>query len=236
MRLKEYFNEQHNLFWEFFSVPDRLEDGDKIIFVLESGHTDEVTNKKPLSGEAGIKFSQLLLDNQTAVGRLDKHEFLKMGFLESSPIPLDIKTYNSFIKNSSSPIREYDSNAVSKFTIIKKKYKEYSDKGLRDDFKDWLGEYLTDSKLYVDYKERMNQLWDQGKYFIICGIIAQGFFEKFINSNGKDGFLKYYKGEDNLMFCECGKNKVIYFEHPSTWKEKGSRERKFRFLIEHIDL
>lgn len=233
MGLKEHYKGNHSIFWEFYNVPDQMQNSDSIIFVLESGHKDEVIFKKPLSGQAGINFSQILLNNEIAVGQLPKSVVERMGFIESSPIPLDVKTYKCFFDNAGAPIKENDLKAVQVFTEIKKKYGEYSEQKLHNEFKDWLSGYLGESRLFEDYKARMNTVWNQDKYFIICGFVAQGFFEKFIGINGRAGFLKFYK-KTGLAFCDHGRNKVIYFEHPSTWKVQGLRETQLKLLIDTI--
>lgn len=233
MNLAEYFNTKtKNGFYEFYNVPDRIDEQDSIVFILESGHIEEVKHKKPLCGNSGRRLSELILGTEIPVGLLNKKDFPSIGFMESSPIPLWIKTYEFFDRINLSPISIEEFALVSDLTIVKQEYENLIPQKKYNEFKDWLNNYLTNSKIYDDYEERLRFLWNKNKHFVICGFIAQAFFEKFVGIDGQTGYLNYYKKNE---FIKNSKNHVLYFAHPSSWNSIQKEEKtKLKGLIELV--
>lgn len=223
MDLKEYYNSKvTGDFYEFYSVPDRIENTDEMIFILESGHDEEVNSKYPLAGKSGKNFSKFILGTDLAAGKLSKKNFPKIGFLESSSLPLDIETYRKFTGNIKAP-QVCDFDLVKTLSNIKTQYATCSNLNEYIRFKDWLNVKLDETKLYEDYEKRLKLLWNKEKYFVICGFIAQAFFEKYINIRGEAGYKTYFKSE---KFVPIERNNVIYFKHPVKWTKNNCKNLK----------
>ncbi|MCD6172732.1 MAG: hypothetical protein J7J96_02950 [Sulfurimonas sp.] len=89
---------KNNNFSDYF-VDDLLDEKTKVIFVLESPHTQEVKNGYPVAGKSGKDMSKILFEDEN----LKKESFGKLiyekqisgfGILNVSNIPLQKSAYN----------------------------------------------------------------------------------------------------------------------------------------------
>lgn len=219
MDLRNYLNTKISPgFYDYFHVPDRIQDNDKIIITLESGHIEEVINKMPLCGESGKNFSELFFEKNEPVGKLHKVEVSEFGFLESCSVPIDENTYKNFINQGIGPLNTNDLQKLSRITNIKRQYDQMVPHGKYNEFKEWLSAELVGSKLYEDYQNRLNTIWNKHKKFVICGFIAQAFFEHYLGISGKEGYESFYRPR---QYVSHNTNKIIYVNHPRNWSNLG---------------
>ncbi len=68
------------------AIDDKL---NKIVFIVESPHTDEIKNKIPLYGESGKSIGKILFKSDKSIGNLKKDGILqKIGIINVSNVPL----------------------------------------------------------------------------------------------------------------------------------------------------
>jgi len=154
---------------EYF-VNDLLYKDTKIIFILESPHTQEVKNGYPVAGKSGNDMSKVLFNLDESFGKLIYEQHIKgIGILNVCNYPLqksayknqDLKEIEFFEKIRQNPkLRKYDKMGINP-TVIK----------IMDDFK---------SRLSVH----------KDKKIIICGNFAQSAFDSIFDENNFSSILR----------------------------------------------
>ena len=149
-KLKKYF------------VNDLLFDDTKIIFVLESPHTQEVKNGYPVAGKSGVDMSKVLFNFDEAFGKLIHENKIKnIGILNVCNYPLQMSAYDSssleddmkfFEKIRQNPKLRKKENPIN--LVIKK---------IMNDFK---------NRLYLHKNHKI----------VLCGNFAQNAFESIADS------------------------------------------------------
>jgi len=87
-----------------YVVDDIINEDTKIIFVLESPHTQEVKNGYPVAGKSGVDMSMVLFSISEPFGRLvHDGELRGFGLLNVSNIPLQKSAYD----NSNAKVLEF---------------------------------------------------------------------------------------------------------------------------------
>jgi hypothetical protein len=174
-----------------YYIPDINIEKAEIIFFLESGHDQEVIHSRPLAGESGINFSRELFGHETAYGLWDKKSE-KTGFFESSPFPLQEKTYRKLFGISNYPINKDNINQILGFQELRTAV--YENENLTAE--------VIKSRLFKDYCSRMDKVMEAKAIFVLCGLFAQRFFEAYKSLRGIDAEID---------------NEIILIDHPVNW-------------------
>jgi hypothetical protein len=143
--LKEYF------------VDDLLYENTKVIFVLESPHTQEVKNGYPVAGKSGNDMSKVLFGRDDAFGKLiHEQEIKNIGILNVSNYPLQNSAYS-----------HQHLSEIEFFEKIRQnpKLRKY----------DKLGINPIVTKIMSDFKARLQLHRD--KKIVLCGNFAQNSFD-----------------------------------------------------------
>ena len=152
-KLKNYF------------VDDLLDDKNKVIFVLESPHTQEVKNGYPVAGKSGNDMSKVLFNMDEAFGRIVyEKKITNIGILNVCNYPMQMSAYGDarllgcvsmeyFEKIRQNPKLRKTANPVNQ--VIQ---------GMMNDFKNRLS-------LHVDKK------------IVLCGNFAQNAFDSVMNES-----------------------------------------------------
>ena len=149
--LKDYF------------VNDLVYDNSKVVFVLESPHTQEVKNGYPVAGKSGNDMSKILFGLDEAFGKLIfKQEIKNIAIVNVCNYPLQKSAY----KNPDSP-------ELQKFEKIRQNPK------LRKYDKDLINVVLE--PMMTDFAIRLQKHKD--KKMVLCGNFAQQCFESYLNTD-----------------------------------------------------
>ncbi len=149
--LKDYF------------VNDLVYDDSKIIFVLESPHTQEVKNGYPVAGKSGNDMSKILFGLDEAFGKLIYERKIKnIAILNVCNYPLQKSAY----KNAELQELEF-------FEKIRQNPK------LRKYDKDGINAVLQ--PMMSNFAKRLNEYKD--KKIVFCGNFAQKCFESYLNAD-----------------------------------------------------
>ncbi len=151
-KLKNYF------------VDDLLHVDNKVIFVLESPHTQEVKNGYPVAGKSGNDMSKVLFGKDEAFGKLVyEKEVTNIGILNVCNYPMQMSAYDIdssrcsemeyFEKIRQNPKQRKRANPIN--AVIQ---------NMMDDFKSRIS-------LHVDKK------------LVLCGNFAQSAFDSVLNEN-----------------------------------------------------
>ncbi len=150
----------HESLKEYF-VGDLLYDRSKVVFVLESPHTQEVKKGYPVAGKSGSDMSQILFGLEEALGKLIYEQKLKdMAIINVCNYPLQKSAYiNANLKE------------LEFFEKIRQNPK------LRK--KDTLGINAAIRVLMDDFKIRLQK--HKEKKIVLCGNFAQKCFENYLD-------------------------------------------------------
>jgi len=186
---------------------DKIIPNAKAIFIVESPHIDEVKNTPciPLVGESGKIMSKMLFGKDKAIGLLEDNPYSLMNtFTEALQKSDKLKDLNSDIKKI-----EYENSKQYK-DELKQIYKKY--------------ESVINKE---NYKTRFISISKKTNKCIICGLIAQAFFEYAFDVD-KTKFKQSFDYKVN----KYKKIKIFYIEHPSPkddespWVANGIKELK----------
>lgn len=145
-----------NYFDNYF-VDDIVYDTTKVIFVLESPHTQEVKNGYPVAGKSGVDMSSVLFDSKEPFGKLVFDKKVKnIGLVNISNYPLQKSAY----ANPNAKVLEF-------FELIRQNPKP------RKTAKTNIN--LVIEKMLSNFKSRLDKYKD--KKLVLCGNFAQNAFD-----------------------------------------------------------
>ena len=151
-KLKNYF------------VDDLLDAGNKVIFVLESPHTQEVKNGYPIAGKSGIDMSKILFDMQEALGKLVyEKKITNIGIVNVCNYPMQLSAYEELDK------KEKKMEFFEKIRQNPKQRKQLNP----------INSVIQE--MMQDFKNRLSQYED--KKIVLCGNFAQNSFDSILKEN-----------------------------------------------------
>jgi len=140
-----------------YFVDDIVYDTTKVIFVLESPHTQEVKNGYPVAGKSGVDMSSVLFDSKEPFGKLVFEKKVKnIGLVNISNYPLQKSAYEN-----------PDANVLEFFELIRQNPKP------RKTAKTNIN--LVIEKMLSNFKKRLEKHKD--KKLVLCGNFAQNAFD-----------------------------------------------------------
>lgn len=185
-----------------FRVPDLVESDSEFTFILESPHHEEIKEGYPAAGPTGAWMSKVLFDLEIPLGKLVATKSASitrsLSLMNCSRLPLQLSCYGSedlpkdYLSFLDIKTIKYTSFPLYK-NEVKKKLK--SKVGL---------------KALKNFKERLMRSISScnSPKLIVCGVIAQCFFEE---ATGREGELRELKH----VTCE-GHSFIVFYEyHPS---------------------
>ncbi len=142
---------------EDYVVDDLIYEDTKVIFVLESPHTQEVKNGYPVAGKSGVDMSLVLFGLSEPFGKLIYEKKLKhLGLLNISNLPLQKSAY----KNPHARVLEF-------FETIRQNPKP------RKNLKASIN--LVIDKMLSNFRARLEKHKD--KKIVLCGRFAESAFD-----------------------------------------------------------
>lgn len=151
-RLKNYF------------VDDLLHVDNKVIFVLESPHTQEIKNGYPVAGKSGVDMSKVLFDKDEAFGKLVFEKVVtNIGILNVCNYPMQMSAYD--IPSSTCREMEYFEK-IRQNPKLRKKANPINS---------------VIQKMMKDFKNRLSLHVD--KKIVLCGSFAQNAFDGVMNES-----------------------------------------------------
>ena len=146
-----------------YMVDDIVNEDTKIIFVLESPHTQEVKNGYPVAGKSGVDISKVLFNLDEPFGKLVFEQKIKnIGLLNVSNLPLQKSAY----KNPHAKVLEF-------FETIRQNPK------LRKNPKSDIN--LVIQKMLENFKSRLEK--HKNKKLVLCGNFAQNAFDAVLDGD-----------------------------------------------------
>ncbi len=141
-----------------YFVDDIVYEDTKVIFVLESPHTQEIKNGYPVAGKSGVDMSLVLFNLSEALGKLiNEKKVDALGLLNISNYPLQKSAY----KNPNLDALEF-------FELIRQNPKP------RKNAKSGIN--IVIQKMLLDFKNRLEK--HQDKKVVLCGRFAQSAFDE----------------------------------------------------------
>lgn len=151
-KLKNYF------------VDDLLDMNNKIIFVLESPHTEEVKNGYPVAGKSGKDIAKILFSIEEAFGKLVfEKKITNIGIINVCNYPLQMSAYKELDKIE---------NKMNFFEKIRQNPKP---RKTTNPVNQIIQEMMN------DFKSRLSL--QKEKKIVLCGNFAQDAFDSVINKN-----------------------------------------------------
>jgi len=142
---------------EDYVVDDLVYKDTKVIFVLESPHTQEIKNGYPVAGKSGVDMSLVLFGLSEPFGKLIYEKKLKyLGLLNVSNLPLQKSAY----QNPHAKVLEF-------FETIRQNPKPRKNKNTPIN--------LVIDKILANFKARLEKHKD--KKVVLCGRFAQSAFD-----------------------------------------------------------
>ncbi len=144
-----------------YFVDDLIDEDSKIIFVLESPHTDEVKNGYPVAGKSGKDISKVLFSLEEPFGKLlYEKKITDIGILNVSNYPLQKSAY-----------KNQDIKELEFFELIRQnpKLRKYDKNGIN----------IITTKIMEDFKNRLSTCRD--KKIVLCGNFAQNAFDYWLD-------------------------------------------------------
>jgi hypothetical protein len=141
---------------EYF-VDDIVYDDTKVIFVLESPHTQEVKNGYPVAGKSGVDMSLVLFNILEPFGKLVyEHKIKGLGLVNVSNYPLQKSAYH-----------KPEAKVLEFFETIRQnpKPRKYAKGGIN----------MVIEKMLHSFQERLGKHKD--KKVVLCGRFAQNAFD-----------------------------------------------------------
>ncbi len=151
-KLKDYF------------VPDALHVENKVIFVLESPHTQEVKNGYPVAGKSGVDMSKVLFALDEAFGKLvHEKKVTNIGILNVCNYPMQLSAYTCSLSTS----RE-----MQYFEKIRQNPKQRKKPNpINDVIQNMMDDFKSRLSLHVDKK------------LVLCGNFAQSAFDSVLEED-----------------------------------------------------
>ncbi len=183
-------------------VNDIVNNNSKVIFILESPHTEEIKGSLPLLGKSGEVFSQALLT--------DKHRPAGLQINQGN-IPYSIlNTFQNSLQTS---------NELSEINILIEKldFNRLQIVKYKKQVNNIIKESGITYSLVHSYKERIKSVLlksDNDVKIVVCGIIAQVFFELAFCET------EIWFGKVTQRVITEKKIKILYVEHPSPKNKK----------------
>lgn len=214
----KYFRDQ------YLVEDQRGSDNIKILFILESPHISEISEKVPASGKTGQIMSKVIMnENFTPFGKLLEHGdpstkfFAIMNVLQ---IPMQLGAYDFEDRQRQELIKI---NGLKSFNATSYAYNvgEHKAKIIQACQKDSVINSISE-----DFSSRFHNLMVdyQPKLVIPCGVIVQAFFEK-INK-------RVFRFEEVTSHsCEDHFYKVFYTYHPSP--RSGDSRSESKWITDH---
>lgn len=155
---------------EKYVVNDIVDEDTKVIFVLESPHTQEVKNGYPVAGKSGVDMSLVLFNISEPFGKLVYEKKLQnMGLLNISNLPLQKSAY----QNPEAKVLEF-------FETIRQnpKPRKHAKGGIN----------LVIDKMLKNFQNRLEKHKD--KKIVLCGRFAQNAFDVVFNDSDFEAVLR----------------------------------------------
>ncbi|HIF9171901.1 TPA: hypothetical protein ACX6PS_000536 [Photobacterium damselae] len=203
-----------------FRVEDVISPNSDIIFILESPHHQEVRNGYPAAGDTGINMSKILFNKEEPIGLLlkEKKPLNKtITLMNSSRLPLQKVCYgkltlpDKFVTFLNIRTFQKDQNSSEK---EKMKRELNSDVG---------------RKAINSFRCRLNNCLSlsPNAKLIVCGIIAQSFFEVTTSLQGKYRYSKQVKWNEYSF-------SVFYEAHPSSVAAQWTNPENMTNMLNYI--
>lgn len=161
-----------------YAVEDILHEGVRIIFILESPHTQELKYKAPVSGLSGKTMTKHILGERynLPLGRVlkEKHgeyPFNQIGLMNVCQIPMQVKAYDDLEIE-----KKYENFFINMEKIRTSNQKDVFKEDELNDLQNLLVENL---------KRKIIDIKNEQVYFVPCGRFAQKFFR--LADEGLDG-------------------------------------------------
>jgi len=155
--LKDYF------------VNDLVYEDSKVVFVLESPHTEEVKNGYPVAGKSGKDMSKVLFGLDEAFGKLIYEQRVKnIAIVNVCNYPLQKSAY-----------KQTDISEIEKFEKIRQnpKLRKYDKEEINAVLKVMMDDFALRVAKHKDKK------------IVICGNFAQNCFENYLNADDFQNIL-----------------------------------------------
>ncbi len=203
-----------------FRVEDLLYPESTLTFILESPHTKEVEVGYPAAGDTGINMSRVLLNRDEPIGFLLKNRAdlpSVISILNCSRLPLQESCYGDFkLKSNFIDFLEIHKQNDKLVSNLKSKIKSILDtpvgKEAVNNFKIRLKEHLASS---------------HNTKIVVCGVIAQCFFEKAISKQ-----FRLHRPE--LVKWGSFSFDVFYEYHPSSTARRWTNSSNMSDLLGYV--
>ena len=205
-----------------FKINDLLNDKSDFIFILESPHKQEVSMGFPAASESGCWMSKVMFNLETPLGELvtnKSNNIPRISILNCSRLPLQISCYNPLrLSEDFVEFLEIHEIKNGNIQILKQKIKEK--------LRTKVGGQALKSFRFRLLKSIQN--CNHSK-IIICGVIAQCFFEETtqLNNSLRVATEIYWEG---YSF------KVFYEHHPSPNSGQWQNSYNMRNLLEFMSI
>lgn len=169
----EKIMEQYHQLKETYKVNHLLNEKNKIIFVLESPHVDELIHQAPVSGLSGKAMSKVIFgeNEKTPIGiKLKKETESVIGIMNICSIPMQRTAYsdeNVIQMYGDINIKEYET-----FFDVIEKLRTNTKTTYKEQVKNEMQEIILD-----DFKKELNKMESKELVIIPCGKTAEAFFE-----------------------------------------------------------
>lgn len=151
-KLKNYF------------VDDLLHVENKVIFVLESPHTQEVKNGYPVAGKSGVDMSKVLFDKDEAFGKLVyEKKVTNIGIVNVCNYPMQMAAY------------DIPSSTCSEMEFFEKIRQNPQQRKKENPINSVI------QKMMQDFKKRISVHKD--KKIVLCGNFASSTFDSVLKEN-----------------------------------------------------
>lgn len=203
-----------------FRVDDLVYPNSKVTFILESPHTQEVTLGYPAAGDTGVNMSKVLFNLDEPIGTLlnsgvDLQNTISI--LNCSRLPLKKSCYGKLkLQNNFKNFLEIHEQRDISIPILKSKIKSKLNtllgKKAVSNFQTRLQEHLVNS---------------QDTKLVVCGIIAQCFFEEATELQG-------YLRKSTQLNWQGNSTTVFYEYHPSSLAKQWTNSSNMNELLGYV--
>ncbi|MEZ9539855.1 hypothetical protein AB4160_16880 [Shewanella sp. 10N.286.51.B8] len=204
-----------------FKIDDLSHDKSEFIFILESPHKQEVAMGFPAASESGWWMSKAMFNIETPLGELVTNKsssIPRISILNCSRLPLQISCYNPLrLSEDFSEFLEIQEIKNGNIQVVKQKIKEK--------LRTKVGGQALKSFRFRLLKSIQNN--NNHSKIIVCGVIAQCFFEEATQLNG------YIRVATNLQWEGCS-FKIFYEYHPSPKSGQWQNPYNMRNLLDFM--
>lgn len=203
-----------------FQVQDLSYAVSDLIFILESPHKEEVKKGFPAAGQSGQQMSKVLFDVETPLGQLVKQRddtLPKMSILNSSRLPLAVSCYRSYRLNDE--FLDFLNIKNTNFINL-----ESETQKIKQILRSEVGRKAVNSFRFRLFENIKN---NERSKIVICGLIAQCFFEE---ATGEQG--SFHK---STPLNWEGKSLIVFYEsHPSPKRGRWQNLENMQALLTFI--